>query len=129
MKMRAGIDVRKALDRNSAGQGVKTVEDQADRRVIDLFDDRPGLAVVPNVLPPCQRLVADTQAPRSGALAQLTEVLDDAVRDRGSAAGETFEQTSIRSVPSSCMTSNLRSMRSNTRARRLSGIPSKSLKG
>src|SRR5688572_26430782 len=45
------------------------------------------------------------------------------------AAGDTFEQTSMRSVPSACMTSNLRSARSKARLRCGSGMPSKSRKG
>ena len=47
----------------------------------------------------------------------------------GSADGETLEQTSSNSAPSSCITSNLRSARSKARVRISPGRPSKSRNG
>src|SRR5262252_8532812 len=44
-------------------------------------------------------------------------------------SGDTLEHTSRRSHPSSCMTSNLRSARANTRSRLSAGMPSKSRNG
>ena len=91
-------------------------------------DDLPGVAMVADVAAPGERLVADAQAALRRPLAELAEIVGGAV-DAAERSGETLEQTSIRSVPSSSIRSNLRSARSKARARCGSGIPSKSRKG
>ena len=106
----------------------KTVEDQADVGMIGAAHDLPGVAMVVDVPAPGQRLVADPQ-PRLAARSPSSRKSAAARSMPPSATGETLEQTSIRSVPSSCIRSNLRSARSKARLRCGSGRPSKSRNG
>jgi hypothetical protein len=56
------------------GQGVETVEDQAERGVRGTFDDVPGLAPEAGVAAPGERLEADAQAAPVGPLGHLAQV-------------------------------------------------------
>ena len=81
-----------------------------------------------DVAAPGQGLVADAQAAAGGALGHLGQVRRGA-ESSSMAAGWVLLHTSVRSVPSACMTSNFRSARSMLRARCGSGIASKSRNG
>ena len=56
-------------------QRVKGVQDQADRLVVGAAHDFPGVAVIIDMPPPGQRLVADAQAAPRRPFAQFAEIL------------------------------------------------------
>ena len=58
-------DVADARARNAARQGMEAVENQADRRMIDVADQAPGIAMVEGMPPPRERLIADAHAAAS----------------------------------------------------------------
>jgi len=53
---------------------MKAVEHQTDSRMIRPPDDLPGIAVVIDVPPPCQRLEGDAETPLGSAVAKLVEI-------------------------------------------------------
>ena len=62
-----------------ARQGVKAVQDQADMGMIGTAHHLPSVAVIVDMAPPSQRLIAQTQAPCGGHLAQGVEIGRSAV--------------------------------------------------
>ncbi len=112
-----------------ARKNMKGIEHQADGWMVGPPHGFPGIAVVVDVAAPCQRLEGNAQAALGWPFrrARAGQPPRDRCRPRLSAA--TLLQIIRRSQPSSSMTSNLRSARANTRARWLSGMPSKSRNG
>ena len=55
-------------------QDVEGIEDDPDFRPVGAAHDLPGVAIVEDMPPPGQRLVADAQAPPSRTLAKLGEI-------------------------------------------------------
>jgi hypothetical protein len=62
------------------GEDMKAVEDEANGRVIGAADDLPGVAVVVNMPPPGERLIADADAAFSGELAQFMKIGSGAIQ-------------------------------------------------
>gem|GEM_PF-3149289 len=58
------------------GEGVEAVEDDAQRRMVDLLHQRPDIAPGLHVTAPGQGLVTDPQATRTGALGDEGEVAE-----------------------------------------------------
>ena len=110
-KMRSRRDGADGVEVGLARQGVEAVEHEADRGMIGAAHDLPGVAVVVDVPAPGQRLEADAQAARCAARSPSSRRSAAARSMPPRQSGETLEQTSRRSVPSSCITSNLRSAR------------------
>ena len=70
-------DVADARARNAAGQGVEAVENQPDRRMIDVADQAPRIAMVERVPRPRERLIADAHAPLRRPLTERRQVIDE----------------------------------------------------
>ena len=111
-----------------AGEDMERVEHDADRRMVGAPHQLPRIPVVVDVPTPCEGLESDAQSAFGSTFAQLAQVGRRAV-DAAEALRRYVEQIISRSQPSSCIRSNLRSARWNTRARRSVGMPSKSRKG
>ena len=110
-------------------QRVEAVHDQPERRMIDLAHDVPGLPPQRHVAAKGERLVADAQAAPRRRARRLPQGPPRPAQESSIAAGCMLLHTSTRSVPSACMTSNLRSARSRLRVRCGSGMHSKSRSG
>src|SRR5258705_1673926 len=71
---------------------MKAIENDPDRFVVGAAHDLPGIAVIVDVKPPGERLVADAQASRGGPFAQLSEIggraVDAAERGRRNIAAD-----------------------------------------
>jgi hypothetical protein len=63
--------VADARARNLSRKRMETVEDQADRRMVDVANQAPRIAVVERVAAPSERLVAHAHMPFRRALAEL----------------------------------------------------------
>ena len=74
----AGIDVIEP-DGKRRRQRVKTVENDADRRMVGAPHDLPGVAVVVDMPAPGQRLESDAQAAARGQLAEFAKIVGGAV--------------------------------------------------
>ena len=115
--------------RKAGRERVKAVEQRPIDGMIGPPHDLPGVAVIVDVAAPGQRLEADTQGLAVAARSPSARKSSAARSMPPSEAGETLLQISSRSVPSSCIRSNLRSARAKLRARCGSGMPSKSRNG
>ena len=60
-----------------SNQGMKTVKNEPDIRMVAFIDDIPCLGNIPDVLTPGKRLVADTEAARHGHVTQPCEIFDN----------------------------------------------------
>jgi hypothetical protein len=73
-------------DRKRRRQRMKAVENDPDRSMVGAAHDFPGVAIVVDMATPGQRLEANAQGPRGGALAKCAKIsrsaIDAAVRGR-----------------------------------------------
>jgi hypothetical protein len=74
-----GGDRRDLVHGKARREGMEAVEDDANSGMVGAPHDFPGIPVVVDVAAPGQRLEADAQSPRAGALAQFAEVVGGAV--------------------------------------------------
>ena len=98
-------------------------------RMVRRLHDAPGVTPSVDMTPPGQRLVSDAQPARAARARPSPPGRRRRGRRRRARRHAMLLHTSTRSVPSACITSNLRSARSMLRVRCGSGIASKSRNG
>ncbi len=121
-------DFRQPAQRIAAGEDMKAIEDDTERRAVDAFHPFPGLIPAVDVRSPGQRFVADDDLSCSASAASAARSATCSATS-AEQSGCTLLHRSNVSQPSSCIRANLRFARSIFAANWLRLAPSKSRKG